>query len=111
MSEIIACPSGLTGRVRKMKVAEARNFSSRKLAQNGDPIGHLLQACWEETIDPGPYQTTDSGIDWDKVLLGNHLQRKPQHHSAGPRRNNSSQVVFVRCLADEIRRRGVEQRD
>ena len=74
MPGIITCPSGLTGRVRKMKVAEARNFSSRKLAQNGDPIGRLLKACWEETIDPGPYQLTDSGIDWDKVLIGDRLQ-------------------------------------
>lgn len=74
MSQIITCPSGLTGAVRKMKVSEARTFSTDKKNTYGDPISRLNKACWEETIDPGPYQLTDSGIDWNKVLFGDRLQ-------------------------------------
>ena len=42
MSEIITCPSGLKGRIRKMKVHEARSFSSRTKGRAGDPTGRLL---------------------------------------------------------------------
>ena len=47
MSEI-TCPSGLKGTIRKMKVQEARSFTTQR-KQKGDPMGRLLSACWEET--------------------------------------------------------------
>lgn len=72
MSEIITCPSGLTGRIRQMKVSEAKSFSTRQTG-GGDPVGRLLKACWEETIDPGPYELIDARIEWDRVLVGDRL--------------------------------------
>jgi hypothetical protein len=71
MSEI-TCPSGLRGTIRKMKVQEARSFASQRKAK-GDPMGRLLQACWEETVDPGPYDFGDKSIDWNKALVGDRL--------------------------------------
>jgi hypothetical protein len=71
MSEI-TCPSGLRGIIRKMKVQEARTFANLHKAK-GDPIGKLLRACWEETLDPGPYDFVDNKVDWNKVLLGDRL--------------------------------------
>ena len=73
MSDIITCPSGLTGRIRKMKVSEARSFSERTKGKNADPMGRLINACWEETIDPGPYDPNNNVINWNQVLLGDRL--------------------------------------
>ncbi len=71
MSEV-TCPSGLKGTIRKMKVHEARAFANQRKAK-GDPTGKLLRACWEETLDPDPYEFLDGRIDWDKVLLGDRM--------------------------------------
>ena len=59
MSEIINCPSGLSGRIRGMKVREERILADRKLAKNGGQVDELLGACWEETLDAGPYDFGD----------------------------------------------------
>ena len=67
MSEVITCPSGLSGRIRGMKVREERILTDRKLARTGGQVDHLLTACWEETLDPGPYDFGDKEIDWSKA--------------------------------------------
>src|SRR5512139_539341 len=72
MSNVIACPSGLTGRIRGMKVREERIFADRKLAKSGGQLEQILAACWEETLDPGPYDFGDK-IDWGKVLQGDRF--------------------------------------
>ncbi|MCP4678744.1 MAG: hypothetical protein GY854_25185 [Deltaproteobacteria bacterium] len=72
MTQII-CPSGLKGRIRKMKVHEARSFSQRGKSRKGDPTGRLLSACWEETLDSGPYDFGEGKVDWKKVLIGDRL--------------------------------------
>ena len=72
MSEIITCPSGLTGRIRGMKVREERVLADRKLAKSGGQVDELLVSCWTETLDPGPYDFGDKVIDWGKVLQGDH---------------------------------------
>ena len=41
MSEIIICPTGLTGRIRGMKVREERILSDRKLAKAGGQVDEL----------------------------------------------------------------------
>ena len=41
MSEIITCPSGLSGRLRGMKVREERVLAGRKLAKNGGQVDEL----------------------------------------------------------------------
>ena len=59
MSHVITCPSGLTGRIRGMKVREERVLADRKLAKSGGQVDALLGACWEETLEPGPYDFGD----------------------------------------------------
>ncbi len=73
MSEIITCPTGLTGRIRGMKVREERILADRKLAKAGGQVDELLAACWQETIDPGPYDFGDKDIDWGQVLQGDRF--------------------------------------
>ncbi len=73
MSELITCPTGLTGRVRGMKVREERILSDRKLAKAGGQVDQLLAACWEETVDAGPYDFGDKDIDWGQVLQGDRF--------------------------------------
>lgn len=74
MADVITCPSGLTGRIRGMKVREERVLADRKLAKNGGQIDELLTACWEETLDAGPYTLPEgTKLDWGKVLQGDRF--------------------------------------
>jgi len=73
MSQTITCPSGLSGRIRGMKVREERILADRKLARSGGQVDKLLAACWEETLDPGPYDFGEQEIDWGKVLQGDRF--------------------------------------
>jgi hypothetical protein len=73
MAEIITCPTGLTGRIRGMKVREERILSDRKLAKSGGQVDELLAACWEETVDAGPYHFGEKDIDWGQVLQGDRF--------------------------------------
>jgi hypothetical protein len=52
MTETITCPSGLSGRIRGIKVREERILADRKLAKSGGQLEQILAACWEETLDP-----------------------------------------------------------
>lgn len=73
MSSIITCPSGLSGRIRGMKVREERFLADRKLARSGGQMDQILAACWEETVDPGPYNFGDGPVDWSQVLQGDRF--------------------------------------
>ncbi|WNG39344.1 hypothetical protein F0U61_41035 [Archangium violaceum] len=74
MADVITCPTGLTGRVRGMKVREERILADRKLARSGGQMDELLGSCWEETLDPGPYSLSEGGKpDWGKVLQGDRF--------------------------------------
>lgn len=73
MSDIITCPSGLSGRIRGMKVREERILADRKLAKRGGQMDRLLAACWEESLDVGPYDFGDKDIDWGLVLQGDRF--------------------------------------
>jgi len=73
MGQVITCPSGLTGRIRGMKVKEERVLTDRKLARTGGQVDELLAACWEETLDPGPYDLGGRPLDWGKVLQGDRF--------------------------------------
>ena len=74
MAEVITCPSGLTGRIRGMKVREERILADRKLAKSGGQIDELLASCWEETLDAGPYDfEVGAKPDWGKVLQGDRF--------------------------------------
>ncbi len=72
MSDII-CPSGLSGRIRGLKVREERILTDRKLAKSGTQVDQLLAACWEETLESGPYDFDGKVIDWGKVLQGDRF--------------------------------------
>jgi hypothetical protein len=101
MSELITCPSGLTGRIRGMKVREERILADRKLAKSGGQIDELLAACWEETQDPGPY-AFDGRADWGRVLQGDRFYALLQLRclTYGP-----EYAFSVTCAEDGCRRR------
>ena len=40
----------------------------RRLAKSGGQVDELLAACWEETLDAGPYDFGEKPIDWGKLL-------------------------------------------
>jgi hypothetical protein len=74
MLDIITCPSGLTGRIRGMKVSEERVLADKRLARDGGQLDALLAACWEEMLDPGPYTLDASGpVPRGKVLQGDRF--------------------------------------
>lgn len=57
-----------------MKVREERGLADRKLAKSGGQVDELLAACWEETLDPGPYVLAeDAKLDLGKVLQGDRF--------------------------------------
>lgn len=56
-----------------MKTREERFLADRKLAKAGAQLDPILAACWEETLDRGPYDFADKQIDWSKVLVGDRL--------------------------------------
>jgi hypothetical protein len=72
MTEIV-CPSGMRGRIRGMKVREEKILADRKLQKSGTQLDELLAACWEETLDAGPYTLASGRIDWSKVLQGDRF--------------------------------------
>jgi hypothetical protein len=73
MPNLIACPSGLLGRIRGMKVREERVLADRTLAKSGGQLDELLRSCWAETVEPGPYSFGDKPIDWGAVLQGDRF--------------------------------------
>jgi hypothetical protein len=42
------------------------------LGKSGGQLEQILAACWEETLDPGPYDFGDR-LDWGKVLQGDRF--------------------------------------
>jgi len=69
----ITCPSGLSGRIRGMKAREERILADRRLAKSGGQIEQILAACWEETLDPGPYGFGLAAPNWSEVLVGDRF--------------------------------------
>jgi hypothetical protein len=73
VAELITCPSGLSGTLRGMKVREEKILVDRKLANSGGQLDELLRACWEDTVDPGPYTFEGPRPDWSAVLQGDRF--------------------------------------
>jgi hypothetical protein len=73
MTTIVTCPSGLAGRIRGMRTREERILADRRLAKNGGQLDEILAACWEETLEPGPYAFGTGCTDWSKVLQGDRF--------------------------------------
>ena len=69
----VECPSGLRGTVRGLRVREEQILSDRGLARAGGQIDALLRACWETTVDPGPYTLVEGALRWDQVLVADRF--------------------------------------
>lgn len=67
----VITPSGLRGRVRKLRGTEANVLADRKLGRKGETFDRILEGCWVETIDPGPYdfEPGTAKVPWSKVLV------------------------------------------
>jgi hypothetical protein len=72
MSEI-TCPSGLRGVIRGLKVKDEQLFLDRKQAKQGHSITNLLNACWMETLDWGPYRPSDNGLHWGGAISADRI--------------------------------------
>ena len=72
IGQLITCPSGLSGRIRGMKVKEEQILTDRKLQKSGEASDRLLAACFLELVDPGIYDF-DSAVAWERVLQSDRL--------------------------------------
>ena len=63
----ISCPSGLRGTLRGMKMKDEKVLVDKKLVRSARSLTALLESCWLETLDPGPY-AVEGKFDWDKAL-------------------------------------------
>ena len=86
MSAIINCLSGLSGHICGMKVREERVLADRKLAKNGGQVDELLGACWEETLDAGPYDFGDTTAFDRREKTGRERSESEGRHSEGGRK-------------------------
>lgn len=68
MEKTITCPSGLTGRVKPLSARSASVLTDQRAIRTGKAADSILKACWEETLDLGPYPFT-GGVDWSRVLV------------------------------------------
>ena len=66
----ITCPSGMAGTIRGLTVREERILADQRLAKTGQQMEALLNACWLETTDCGPYDFAGDSPQWGKVLQG-----------------------------------------
>lgn len=78
----VTCPSGLSGRVRALKVREANMLADTAAIRRGTTFDSVLSSCWEATGDLGPYapevfigtaETKTDKLDWSKVLVADRL--------------------------------------
>lgn len=74
---VITLPSGLKGRVRNMKAKEISAAAAFKPGKGTvSPVDAVLNGCWLETIDPGPYKL-EAGLlklpPWEKVIAGDRF--------------------------------------
>lgn len=64
---VVECPSGLSGRVRGLKARELNYLSDRRSVRSGEALDRIMEACWVETLDTGPY-TFEGPPNWDDIL-------------------------------------------
>jgi len=102
MNHVVTCPSGLSGKIRGMKVREERILADRQLAKSGAQLDALLAACWEDTIDPGPYPLGDGPLNMSQVLQGDRFFALMQIRVAT---FGSTYAFAVPCQRDACRTR------
>jgi hypothetical protein len=65
----ITCPSGLSGDIRHLRGAELEILSDQSAIASGAAFDRILDACWQSTSDPGPYQLAQGGRPrWAEIL-------------------------------------------
>lgn len=68
----LSCPSGLIGVARAFKLKEEEFLADKKLNRAGGAITKLLNACWMETKDFGPYPKGDRFL-WSSALASDRM--------------------------------------
>lgn len=68
-SDIVTCPSGLSGVVSALTGKSMRLLGDKQAMRSGLFLDKIFDACWVETTSPGPYNF-QGRPDWSKVLLG-----------------------------------------
>lgn len=72
--EMITCPSGLCGRIRGVRGAEFNVFTDHRAMRDGRAADQVLQRCWIETEEPGPYKLGPArSMPWGDVLVGDRV--------------------------------------
>lgn len=90
---------GLSGNIRGMKVREERILA--ELAKRGGQIDELLDLCWQETLEPGPYVFGGGGkVEWGKALQGDRSFALLMVRRGGPSDSRTSN----HCRPDPQRR-------
>lgn len=69
MEREIICPSGLSGKIRPLKVSDQKLSVDPHLLKSGRLLSEWCRRCWLETTNPGPY-TFDKEIDWSNLIQG-----------------------------------------
>lgn len=70
----VDCPSGLTGVLRGLKGKEMRLLTDKRKAKSGELFDDLIQACWLQVTNPGPYRLDAKGMPtWLDVLSGDRF--------------------------------------
>jgi len=71
----IVCPSGLKGSVRAMRVKELGLLTDPKMAKVGTLMTKMVDSCWVQTIDPGPYNfpSGTQKLPWGSMLQADRL--------------------------------------
>lgn len=71
----ITCPSGLKGIVRGLKGKEIDLFANKTEIRKRRVGTKILQACWNETLEPGPAYPWLEGaaVNWDKILTADRF--------------------------------------
>ncbi len=66
----VACPSGLAGHVRKLRMGEFNVLSDRTAVRNGEAYAKILSACWTDTTEMG---SAYRELDWENALQGDRI--------------------------------------
>jgi len=68
----ITGPSGFSFEARKLSADELRQLSEANESNESDGgLTRIINACWEDLVDPGPYQIASGARpNWDRILDG-----------------------------------------
>jgi hypothetical protein len=97
MAHEITCPSGLRGVIRGMKVKDEQLFTDRKLTKTGQVITRILESCWVQTDDPGPYDLQSGKMLWGSALSSDRTHALIQLRIASYGKDYEFRVMCSGC--------------